>query len=171
MTCKIKTRTDFFTDLLRDAKKHPIGWNAIIGRDYKQLATDYYLFHEQKGLYLLKEYQKNPYERIGVGGKIARHVDEEVLDTSTSFSKGFGIVTGDLKTILYHLRKGFSPEEILNAAITGKDLGMQFPLKGQASNSSEIYTDLQQEAKDNQKKISKHFEKKAADEGLYQSYD
>lgn len=171
MSFQVKSRSDIFSDILRDAKKHPSGWNAIFGQDHQRLASDCYLFHPKKGLYLLKEYQKNPYEHIGVGGKIARRIDEDLMETSTSFSNGFGVVTGDVQKIIYHLRKGSSPMEIINAGIQGKNMGVQFPVKGHSSTSKDIYTVLQQQDQDKQKKIHKTFQQKASEQGLYKGFE
>ena len=75
---KVKTRIETLNDVIKDAKKHPTGWKAIFGKDNNRLSNDYYIFNQKSGIYLLKEYQKNPFELKGVGGKIARYVDEDV---------------------------------------------------------------------------------------------
>jgi len=168
---QVKSRTDIFSDILRDAKKCSTEWNAVFGTDTKRLSSDCYLFHQKKGLYLLKEFQKNPYQRIGVGGKIARHVDEELLNSAASFSTGFGIITGDIYTILSNINAGLHPEDIINAAFQGKNLGVQFPVKGQATTSSDTYTSLKQQETQKQKKINTLFEKKAHAQGLYTGFD
>jgi len=75
---KIKKRNEILNDVIRDGKKYPKDWKAVFGKDDKNLSRDYYIFNPNTGIYLLKEYEKNPYEIKGIGGKIARHVDEHI---------------------------------------------------------------------------------------------
>ena len=74
---KIKSRNEILNDIIRDAEKTPRGWKAVFGKDNERLSRYYYIFHPNIGIYLLKEYQKNPFEVTGVGEKIARQVDED----------------------------------------------------------------------------------------------
>jgi hypothetical protein len=131
---KIKNRNEVLNDIIRDGKKHPTGWNAVFGRDLKRMSHDYYLFNPDIGIYLLKEYQKNPFQIKGVGGKIARHIDDDIESNITKNMGNFGIIQGDIRKILKNLEKGMHPKKILDAAIKGKkDLGINVPVRGIAS--------------------------------------
>lgn len=169
---KIKPRNEILNDVIKDGKKYPKNWKAVFGKDNKLQSSDYYIFNPNIGIYLLKEYEKNPFEVKGVGGKIARHVDEDIEDMVSKHSSDFGIVQGDFRKILKNLEKGIEPQKIFDAAIKGKkDLGLTIPIKGQASSSKEVFDDINNNLSGKQKKINSTFEKIASDDGLYSSYD
>jgi len=94
---EIKSRREFLDNVIRDAKKHPKGWKAVFGKDKERLSRDYYIFNPNTGIYLLKEYQKNPFDVRGIGGKIARHVDEDIEADISKYAGDFGIIQGDIK--------------------------------------------------------------------------
>lgn len=168
---KIKKRNEILTDVIKDAKKHPKGWKSIYGKDKDRLSTDYYMLHPKIGIYLLKEYQKNPYERVGIGGKIARQVDSEIEKEITKTAGDFGIIQGDFQKILKNLGQGIQPEKIMNAAIHGKkDYGLSIPVRGQVTKSKTAFKNINETLSNKQKKIDSKFEKIANDEGLYNSY-
>ncbi len=56
----------------------PDQWRAIAGPRARGLGEDLYLAHPRSGVYLLKTYAKNPYERKGVGTQVARSLDDEI---------------------------------------------------------------------------------------------
>jgi len=58
---KIKKRNEILNDVIRDGKRHPKNWRAVFGKDKTLLSDDYYLFNPEIGIYLLKEYKKNPF--------------------------------------------------------------------------------------------------------------
>jgi hypothetical protein len=168
---KIRSRNNLLNDVIRDAKKYPKGWKAVIGKDENRFSNDYYIFNPNTGIYLLKEYQKNPFEIKGIGGKIARYVDDNIENEISKYSSDFGIVKSDILKISKNLRKGASFEKILNAALDGKDMGISMPMRGYASSSKNSYSNIRRELLDKQKKIDSNFEKIATEDGLYDSYD
>lgn len=170
MTGAVKSRNAILNEIIKDAKKYPKDWKAVFGKDRQLLSNDYYLFHPNVGLYLLKEYQKNPFERKGVGGKIERHVDEHISNTISSYANDFGIIQGDINKIAHHIKKGMQPHEIINAAIQGKNMGLTMPLRGQASDSDQSFHELRKELSTKQQRIDKHLKKNAQQDGLYTSY-
>jgi hypothetical protein len=168
---KIKSRNKLLNDIIKDAKKYPKDWKAVIGKDENRFSNDYYIFNPNIGIYLLKEYQKNPYEIKGIGGKIARYVDENIENEISRYATDFGIIKSDILKIRKNLRKGESFEKILNAAISGKDLGISMPMRGYASSSKNSYYEIRREFLNKQKRIDQNFEKIAKEDGLYNSYD
>ena len=118
---KIKTRSDILHDVINEGKKHPKGWKAVFGRDNKLLSNDYYIYHPKTGIYLLKEYEKNPYEIKGIGSQITRYVDEDIDAEISKYAGDFGIIQGDFKKIYRNLKKGTHPDKIFDAAIRAKD--------------------------------------------------
>jgi hypothetical protein len=169
---KIKNRHEILRDVIKDGKKFPNNWKAVFGKDNKSLSNDYYIFNPNIGIYLLKEYEKNPYDTKGLGGKIARHVDENVEAEVSKYAGDFGIIQGDYHKVLKNLEKGIKPQKIFDAALKGKkDLGISMPVKGQASSSKEIFNEIQNNLATKQKKLDKKFEELANDDGLYKSYD
>lgn len=171
MTVKIKPRNDILNDIIRDGKKHPKGWNAAFGKDTSTFSHDCYIFHPRIGIYLLKEYSKNPFEVKGVGSKLARHIDEDIEEQITKKSGDFGIIQGDIRKILANINRGIPPQQILNSAIQGEDLGITIPVQGHASTSKDTFTSLKSTFGVQQKKLESHFEKMVSDEGLYSSYE
>ncbi|MDG6228576.1 MAG: hypothetical protein QCH96_01265 [Candidatus Thermoplasmatota archaeon] len=171
MAVTIKSRGEILSDVIKDAEDHPKNWKAVFGKDIKRFSTDYYLFHPEVGLYLMKEYEKNPLERVGVGGKIARYVDEDITHSISTLPGNFGIVQGDFSKILRNIQKGFQPSDIINAALSGKDMGLTVPIQGSATTQSERYNSLRQFKTQSQKKIDDRFEKTASSQGVYSSYD
>lgn len=169
---KIKTRLEILNDVIRDAKKHPKGWKAVFGKDKERLSQDYYIFHPNIGIYLLKEYYKNPFEVKGIGGKIARYVDDEIDNEISKYSNNFGIIQGDIQKILKNVEKGIPPQKILDAAIKnkGKKYGMSIPLRGQSSASEDSFKNLHNTLSNKQKKLDSKLEKTASNDGLYSSY-
>jgi hypothetical protein len=166
----IKSRNELLTDIIRDAKKHPKGWSATFGYDPQVLSSDTYIFHPHIGVYLLKEYHKNPFEVKGVGSKLARHIDEDIQEKITKNSGDFGILQGDISKIIYNIKKGIPPQKILESAIQGKDLGLKIPVRGHASTSPDAFLSLKNTFSSHQKKLSSSFEKILYDDGVYTSY-
>jgi hypothetical protein len=169
---KIKPRHEILNEIIQQGKKHPTGWKAVFGKDYMRMSRDYYLFNPDIGIYLLKEYQKNPYQIKGIGGKIARHIDEDIENNIAKNAGGFGIVKGDIQRILRNLEKGIQPKKIFNAAIQGKEnFGLSMPIRGSASESEDIFKNLHLNLSTKQKKIDNKFKEIATEEGLYKTYD
>lgn len=168
---KNKPRNDILNDIIKDSKKYPKGWKASFGRDNKLHSNDYYIFNPNIGIYLLKEYQKNPFEVKGIGTKIARNIDDEIDEKFKRNLGDFGIIQGNVQKIFKNIKRGVHPQKIFEEGVKGKDLGITMPLKGKASNSDNTFHYLQQTFKSKQKKINTKFEKIAADDGLYSSYD
>jgi hypothetical protein len=169
---KIKLRNEILNDVIRDGKKYPKEWKAVFGEDKTSLSRDCYIFNPSIGVYLLKEYEKNPYEIKGLGGLVARRLDEDVQSEISKYAGDFGILQGDFKKILKNLKKGIEPKEIFDAAVSGKkDLGISLPVRGHASTSKDLFDDIRNNLLTKQKKIDEKFKKIATDEGLYQSYE
>ncbi len=169
---KIKTRSEILKDVIRDGKKYPKNWNAVFGKDKKSLSEDYYIFNPNIGIYLLKEYEKNPFEIKGIGGKIARHVDEDIETEVSKYNSDFGIIQGDFKKIYRNLERGVKPQKILDSAIKGKkDLGISIPVRGHASVSKDVFNNLNNNLSKERKKLDLKFEKMASEDGLYSYYD
>ena len=169
---KIKSRNEVLNDVIRDGKKHPKDWKAVSGNDNKRLSKDYYIFNPDVGIYLLKEYEKNPFVVKGIGGKIARHVDEDIDAKVSKYANDFGIVQGDFKKIMKNLEKGVKPQKIFDAAFKGKkDFGLSIPIRGHASSQEEVFKNINNNYSKKQKKLDVKFEKMASDDGVYNSYD
>ena len=167
---KIKSRNEILNDIIRDAGKHHNDWTAIFGKDKERLSRDYYIFNPNIGIYLLKEYQKNPFELKGIGSKIARHVDEDIEAEISKHAGDFGIIQGNIRRIAKNLEKGIHPQKIFDAALKGKDLGIRMPVRGHASASEDSFTNLYNMLSTKQKRLDSKFEKLATDDGLYTSY-
>jgi hypothetical protein len=168
---KVKSRDAVLSEIIHEGKHHPNGWSATFGSNPQSFSHDCYMFHPSVGIYLIKEYDKNPYEVRGVGGKIARRIDDDIMDRLTNQSGDFGILQGNVHTILENINKGIPPRKILEGALQGKDLGLRIPVRGHASTSKEAFKYLDDALSPQHKKLSRTFEKMAANDGLYNSYD
>ena len=168
---KIKLRNEILRDIIRDGKKHPKGWHASFGTDSALLSHDCYIFHPHIGIYLLKEYNKNPFEVKGIGLKLARRIDEDIQEQMTKKSGDFGIIQGDIQKILANLNKGVPPQQILTSALQGEDLGVTIPVQGRASTSQDTFHSLKSTFSQKQRKIETHLEKMVSEDGLYKSYE
>lgn len=169
---KIKTRNQVLNNIIRDGKKHPRNWKAIFGEDKKRFSKDYYVYNPDIGIYLLKEYQKNPFETKGAGGKIARYIDDNIENEISKPTGDFGIIQGDFQKILKNLQKGIHPDKMLESALRGgKNYGISMPIRGHASSSINIYNNLNNELNLKKKKIDNKIEEMVEEDGLYRSYD
>lgn len=166
----IKSRTEILNDIIRDSKKHPKGWMATFGKNPNLLSNDCYIFNPQTGLYLIKEYHKNPYQVKGIGSKIARHIDEDIPKIMKKNSGDFGVIQGDFQKIMQNIKKGIHPQKILHEGLKGNDLGIKIPVKGKASTAKNTYSHLNKKFSTQQKKIDATFQKLLIDDGIYNSY-
>jgi hypothetical protein len=167
----IKSRSEILKDVIKEGKKHPNNWKAVFGIDQKRLSRDFYILNSKIGIYFLKEYEKNPFEIKGIGGKIARRIDEDIEPEILKKAGDFGIIQGDFQKIIKNLERGIKPEKIYNAAIKGKqDLGISMPIRGHASNSKDVFNNIQSVYFKEQERIDKKLEKMATDDGIYSSY-
>jgi len=168
---KIKPRNDILKDIIREGKNHPKGWNAAFGKDSTSFSHDCYIFHPHIGIYLLKEYNKNPFEVKGVGSKLARHLDEDIEEQMMKKSGDFGIIQGDIRKIITNINRGIPPQQILSSAIKGENLGITIPVRGSVSTSKDTFHSLKNTFSYQQNKLEICFEKMVSDDGLYTSYE
>jgi hypothetical protein len=167
---KNKPRHEILNDIIKDSKKYPNDWKAAFGKDKKLFSNDYYIFNPTVGIYVLKEYQKNPYRVIGVGSKIARHIDDEIENKFDKNRGDFGIIQGNFKKIVKNIEKGIPARKIFEEGLKGNNLGITIPMKGKISSSERAFNYLQQTYKSKQKKLNEKFEKIALNDGFYSSY-
>lgn len=168
---KLKNRDELLSDIINQGKKHPTGWMASFGKNPHHLSEDCYLLHPNIGLFYLKEFQKNPFQQIGIGGKIARKIDDDLTEELRKESQQFGIIQGDIKKIAHNMKKGVTPHEIIQGMFEDKNKGMSMPVKGNATSSKDAITNFKDHGKNNQNKINDKFKKIARDEGFYSSYE
>lgn len=167
---KIKSRNETLNDIIRDSKKYPKGWRAAFGKDNNLFSNDYYILHPNIGIYLLKEYQKNPYNVKGLGTKIARHIDDDIQEKISKKSGDFGIIQGNIKKIVKNIDRGIDPQKIFEEGLKGRDLGIRMPVKGKASTSKDAFDYLHENFSSKQKRLNSKFEKMVSDDGIYSSY-
>jgi len=167
---QVKSRNEILNDIIRESKKHPKGWIATFGKDSSLLSNDYYIVNPNVGVYLLKEYQKNPFQIKGIGTKIARHLDEEIEEKIHEKTGDFGIIQGNIQKIIRNIDKGIHPQKIFEEGLKGHDLGIKIPMKGKASTSKGSFTYMQKSFSLKQKKLNVKFEKMMSEDGIYNSY-
>lgn len=74
---RIREWKDVVQDVI-ESDVDPDDWRAIAGPRSGGVGEDLYLAHPRAGVYFLKTYSKNPYELRGVGGRVARSLDDEI---------------------------------------------------------------------------------------------
>jgi len=167
---KIKSRNEILDDIIKDSKKYPKGWKAAFGKDNNLFSHDCYIFNPNTGIYLIKEYQKNPFQAKGVGTKIARYIDEDIQEKIHEKSGDFGIIQGNIQKIIKNIDRGVHPQKIFEEGLKGHDLGIKVPVKGKASTSKDAFNYLQGAFSSKQKRLNSKFEKMVSDDGIYNSY-
>ena len=167
---KIKSRNEILNDIIKDSKKYPKGWEAAFGKNQNLFSHDCYIFNPNTGIYLLKEYQKNPFQIKGLGGKIARNIDEDIENKIGEKSGDFGVIQGNIQKIIKSIDKGLHPQTIFEEGLKGKDFGITVPLTGKASTSKDAFNYLQETFSSKQKRLDAKFEKIVSDDGVYNSY-
>ncbi len=74
---RVRDWEDIVTDVMKGNAK-PADWRAVAGKRASGVGEDLYLAHPNRGVYLLKTYAKNPFERKGVGARVSRSLDDEI---------------------------------------------------------------------------------------------
>lgn len=116
----MKSREEILNEIIEKGKRNPKGWRGAYKYDERLNAHEYTFFHPDFGIYKIKEWQKNPYEVIGVGERLARKVDENLLKDCIG---NFGIVRfnpkklGEIEEITF---KTMIEEGILKLELEGE---------------------------------------------------
>ena len=161
----IKTREETLKDVIKKAKETPKGWKATFRYDERLHATEYNILHPEVGLYQIKEWQKNPYKIQGVGSKIARRVDENLIDTPRG---NFGIIKYSPRKILENITHEKPLQCLLEDALLGeKQEGVEIALTGKMHNAT---NNISRRYKEKQKAINREIEKMQESDGVYNSY-
>lgn len=74
---RVRDWQDLVSDVV-DRDVDPADWRAVAGPRQRGIGEDLYLAHPAVGLYQLKTYAKNPFEVRGLGGRLARSLDDEI---------------------------------------------------------------------------------------------
>jgi len=61
-----------------ESSADPDGWRAVAGDRRDGVGEDMYIGHPDEGVFGLKTYAKNPFDVQGVGGRVARSIDDEL---------------------------------------------------------------------------------------------
>ena len=166
----IQTRDAILEELLQKAKRKPTGWKAAMGVNPLQHSQDYYVFHPNIGLYVIKEFEKNPFVRQGVGSKVSRRIDDDIEDIFVHNKGKFGIVQGDMKKVLHHLERGHKPTELFQAAMDGKDMGIRIPLRGNATSEKPVFSKIHEAMGEKRKKLDAAYDELITEEQVNASY-
>ncbi|WP_049986892.1 hypothetical protein [Halobellus rufus] len=84
---RVRDWQDILADVT-DADVDPDGWRAVAGERRGGLGEDLYLGHPNAGVYALKTYAKSPVELRGVGGRVARRIDDDLEPLLPSQERG-----------------------------------------------------------------------------------
>jgi hypothetical protein len=61
-----------------ESSADPDGWRAVAGDRRTGVGEDMYIGHPDEGVFGLKTYAKNPFDVQGVGGQVARSIDDDL---------------------------------------------------------------------------------------------
>jgi hypothetical protein len=61
-----------------DSGADPDGWRAVAGDRRGGLGEDMFIGHPSAGVFQLKTYSRNPFDVKGVGGEVARRIDDDL---------------------------------------------------------------------------------------------
>jgi hypothetical protein len=72
---RVRDWQDIVEDVV-ESDADPDGWRAVAGDRRGGLGEDMYLGHPDAGVFQLKTYARNPFDVKGVGGEVARRIDD-----------------------------------------------------------------------------------------------
>ena len=98
-------------------------------------------------------------------------IDDDIEEMFVHNKGKFGIIQGDMGKILHHLKQGYHPNDLMKAAVDGKDLGIRIPLQGNASAEKPLFTKVHQALSTKRKKLDEAFDEVLTDEQVHTSYD
>lgn len=161
----MRTREEILREIISKGKEIPKGWKATSRYDTKLHATEYNILNPEVGLYQIKEWQKNPFQVKGVGAKITRRVDDNLINEPLG---KFGILQYNPRKIYEDVKEDLPLEKILqDMASGGQKTGIEMMLTGEMHPVAKDITKTTQRKK---KEIDRAIRKIQEDEGLYDSY-
>lgn len=161
--------TEILDEIAAEGNKELKQWSAAFGFDQETHSYDLYILNPVIGVYQIKMDHKNPYELRGVGGRIARRVDEEI---SPPGNDRFGIIRQNPRKIVESMKMGIPLHKILEEAMifNREGHGIEVPVKGPLDTSDASISKLRAAFQDEMECISEEFEKVVEEDGAYKSY-
>ena len=161
----MRTREEILWEIISKGKEIPKGWKATSRYDTKVHATEYNILHPDVGIYQIKEWQKNPFQIKGVGAKIARRVDDSLINEPLG---RFGILQYNPRKIFGDVNENLPLKKILqDMASGGQKTGMEMMLTGEMH---PVDKDITKTVQKKQNEINRALIKIQENEGLYDSY-
>jgi len=74
---RVRDWQDILEDVV-ESNADPGGWRAVGGDRANGIGEDLYIGHPSAGVFQLKTYAKNPFQVEGVGGQVARKIDDDL---------------------------------------------------------------------------------------------
>jgi hypothetical protein len=74
---RVRDWEDILEDVV-ESNADPGGWRAVGGDRANGIGEDLYIGHPAAGVFQLKTYAKNPFQVEGVGGQVARKIDDDL---------------------------------------------------------------------------------------------
>jgi len=163
--CIMRTREEILLEIISKGKEIPKGWKATSRYDTKLHATEYNILHPEVGIYQIKEWQKNPFHVKGVGAKIARRVDDILINEPLG---RFGILQYNPGKIFEDAPEDVSLKKLLQDMASGRQkTGMEMMLTGEMH---PVAKDIKKTVQKKQNEINRALIKIQENEGLYDSY-
>ncbi|MFB6205862.1 MAG: hypothetical protein ABEJ05_04965 [Haloglomus sp.] len=74
---RVRDWQDIVEDVV-ESNADPSDWRAVAGDRRGGLGEDFFVGHPDAGVYQLKTYARNPFDVKGVGGEVARRIDDDL---------------------------------------------------------------------------------------------
>lgn len=163
---------DVMKEVTELGRKYPKGWGAVYTRNETLHCDVMYFIHPDFGIYAMNTYPKsplNPYR--GVGGRIAKKVDERILEQQLGMLR-FDIQVIDWKRLIANIKNGACPFEIFAEAFEygTSDRGVEIPVKGPLDISRTTAQQLRELFSEKQKKLDSEFRKLLERDGILSAY-
>lgn len=158
-----KSREEILKEIVKKGKENPKGWKATHCYNSQLNILERYILNPKVGIYQINEWYKNPFEVKGIGDKIAKKVDEDLLDEKIG---SFGIIKFEPRKIIENMESGMLVEDIFRKAYAGKEgSGIDIALKGGVHAPNKIYEMCKEKQNELNEEFKKFLERERAFEG------
>jgi len=165
---EVKSREDILRELIKAAEEFPEGWRAGFRRDKSLHADEYYIYNPEVGLYEIKEYHVNPFEKRGIGTKIPERSEKFISRILDERFGDFAVIQLDINQILERLEESRGKEPI--TIKFGRDIGIDIPIEGPAHIAPYSLKKIDAGLANDQRIIDREFRKLLDRDGITRAY-
>lgn len=169
-TCgmQVKSRQEILRELVAKSKEYPEGWKALVRKDSRLFAQEYYISHPHAGIYTLKEYQVNPFVTSGIGAHISPYVPQQWDEVHREQAGAFGILEIDIAKLLEKVTK--DDRAVIGRPLLDDDMGIRVTMHGPAHETHSSLSALGPSFASARRVVDQEFRKLMDRDGLTKSY-